>query len=460
MIHVVVLGGGLAGLSAAVRFRSSPFALHLLEATPRLGGRTWSFVHPSSTRPLDNGQHVLMGCYRDTLAFLDALGSTQRLSRHRGLALDFVHRDGRRARLQAGRLPHPFGLAQGFLCYRMLPLSSRLNILRVAWRLRSLDESEFASLDTIDAATWLCRLGQSEDAIHCFWQPLVLAMMNTAPERASARLLAAVLREIFLGDAEAADMLLPEYGLSDIFVEGAARLLRESGYDIQLRSRATRLHVQNGRVRSVIRQDGSEMLVDAVVSAIPPWSLQRLLRDSGMLELLPGGLTDFEPSTILSIHVWLRRALPVGPMTGLLGTTLQWLFDKGGEEDGSRRYSCTISAAEEAVAAMDEAALRVLIFDELRLIEPRLEAGDILRILPVKEKRATFVPAPGLESVRPGVRTSIPNLYLAGDWTATGYPATIEGAVRSGHAAVAAVLEDFVDKWSVSGGHERHPNAH
>ncbi|MDT8323739.1 MAG: FAD-dependent oxidoreductase, partial [Bacteroidota bacterium] len=188
MKHALILGGGVAGLSAAMRLLPHADALTLLEARPRFGGRSYSFAPRKDAAEIDNGQHVLMGCCASTLAYLADCGSTELLERRRGLALSFVHADGRRARLGAGSLPHPLGIAQAFLRYGMLTLSARMRILRVAARLRSLSPDQHDALDAQTVTAWLRALGQDEESIACFWRPVVLATMNSDIDRASAKL--------------------------------------------------------------------------------------------------------------------------------------------------------------------------------------------------------------------------------------------------------------------------------
>ncbi|MBE0644284.1 MAG: FAD-dependent oxidoreductase [Bacteroidetes bacterium] len=458
MKRCVVAGGGLAGLAAALRLSHSPdISVTLCETTPALGGRARSFVDRQSGLEIDNGQHVLMGCYRATLQYLAEAGeSAPALRRLRGLALPFLHSDGRRCSLQAGGLPHPFSLVQAFLRYGMLPFLGRLRILRVALRLRGLGNTELNRLDDISAADWLRSCGQGSEEIEYFWRPVILATMNTEAQLASAKLLAAVLREIFLGAPDAADMLLPETGLSPLLIEPTRRTLESRGVRILTGSAVTGITVHGDHSTTALSGSDTNALsgsdtnalsgtgghvtgvqcgesvfeADAVVLAVPPWAVTRLLPgfDTGM----------YTPSEILSIHVWTSRDLGRAPMTGLLGTTLQWVFFKGETASGVYHYSCTISAACGDETA-DEAALRAMLLRELRLLDGELRDEDLIRILPVREKRATFVPRPGLEAQRPSSRTAVAGLFLAGDWTDTGLPATIEGAIRSGFAAADAV---------------------
>jgi zeta-carotene desaturase len=440
MKQIVVVGGGVAGLAAALRLRKHSARITVLEASPKFGGRSYSFQPRGGGSEIDNGQHVLMGCCRDTLEYLRICGTAELLDRRRGMALSFVHADGRRALLAAGGLPHPIGLAQAFLSYRMLPLASRLGITRVAWRLKTLSAQERDTLDAIGAEEWLRSLRQRDDAIACFWKPVILATMNTAMQHASAKLLSVVLTEIFLGKEDASDMLLPRTGLTPLLVDGALEKLRQ--HETRLRSHVLveRLDVAETGVRGVWLKDGDYVPTDIVVSAIPPWSLQRLVENSG-IDGTGIEFSRFVPSEILSLHFWSRRDLGLPPMTGLLETALHWIFAKGQDADGSYRYSATISAVPESVPRDDD-ALRTILLRELRLAMPDLTEEDILRLQAIREKRATFLPRPGLEPFRPHTRSAVPGLYLAGDWTATGLPATIESAVRSGFAAGDAVIAD------------------
>ncbi len=439
MKHVIILGGGMAGLSAAMRLRRHAGALTLLESSPKFGGRCYSFTPREGWGEIDNGQHVLMGCCASTLAYLADCDTADLLDRRRGLALSFVHADGRRARLGAGSLPHPLGLAQAFLGYGMLTLSGRMRILRVAARLRSLSPPRHEALDAQTVPAWLRALGQDEESIACFWRPVVLATMNSDIDRASAKLFATVLREIFLGAPDGADMLLPRTGLTPLLVDGALAALREARADLRLHAPAEEILHRDGNVIGVRMKDGDVIEGDAVISAMPPWALQRLTAASGLEEAFGIDFDRFIPSEILSIHFRSRRNLGLPLMTGLLETRLHWIFDKGMEEGGTYRYSATISAVPEDLPRDAESLRRVLI-EELRLAVPDLREDDITDILPIREKRATFVPLPGMEAYRPAARTSIGGLYLAGDWTATGLPATIESAVRSGFTSAEAVV--------------------
>jgi hydroxysqualene dehydroxylase len=438
MIDVAVIGGGLAGLAAAVDLAGKGRSVALFEARPQLGGRAWSFPDASGD-DIDNGQHLLMGCYSSTLGFLRALGTERLLERMPRMAIPFRKPGGTEASLKTGALPHPFGLMQAFLGYEFLSMAERLSVLRVAVSLRGLSIDRLDALDAMSATEWLEASGQSAHAIEMLWLPIVLATMNTDVHDASAKLLAVVLREIFLGGADASALLLPARGLSDIFSRPAAVFLEARGARVRTHAPVRRCSVASDGI--TVHLDGEEACAArAVISALPPWSLRALEGYDAQFGLTEGQLERFRPSPILSAHVWSRVKISAQPMTGLLGTRLQWIFSKGKSADGLFRSSCTISAAQEIDGRATE-EIEPLIKKELCLLYPALRDGDIVRTKLVRERTATFIPSPGMEAHRPGVVGGLPGFFLAGDWTDTGLPATIEGAVRSGERAASAADE-------------------
>jgi hydroxysqualene dehydroxylase len=444
MSHVIVLGAGLAGLSAALKLSDAGHDVTVLEARPQAGGRAFSFTDGSSCDVLDNGQHVMMGCYSATLRYIDHIGSAEMIRRFPGLSLAFRHADGGRAELRAGALPGAPGLLQGVLRFGLLSVRDRIGIVRAMVSLRLLGGESAAALHDKDCATWLTSLGQSERAMECFWTPVVLATLNATPAQASAGYLYTVLRAVFFSGSGSSDMLLPDVGLSELLVRPALKRLSGAGARVALHNPVECIELRKDRVIGVRMKNGEMLHSDAVISAVAPWSLARLLPDSPVLDNLRGSLDRFKPSPILSTHVWLRRDPGIACMTGALGTAIQWLFQKGKSADGSWRISCTISASD-AMNGSSADDIRALLTHELPLLIPGLSERDILRILPLHEKRATFRPEPGIEYLRPRQRTDIPRLYLAGDWTATSLPATIEGAILSGELAAAAVHEEADD---------------
>jgi squalene-associated FAD-dependent desaturase len=441
MTDVAIIGGGTAGLAAALRLVSAGVKVRLYEARHIAGGRTFSVPDPESGMEVDNGQHLLMGCYRDTLRYLADAGGAAGLRHLPRLRIPFLHTDGRKGTLAAGALPPPLGHALAFLRYSLLDWPAKRAVLSLALHLRTLRIDSIPELDEISAESWLRGRRQTDSAVEALWEPVILATMNTTADRASAAVFVRVLREIFLGSAGASSLLLPERGLSRVLVDPALARISERGGEVFFGRAVRSLRAEGDAIRLQFRDGGGEQAA-SVLCAVPPWKLGDVLASS---ELLPGIrriLPHFEPSSILSVHFWTDRPVTNEPMTGLLGGTLQWLFAKGRDTSGMHMYSCTVSAPG-ALIEQDGQVIGDLLGAELMRSVPGFDAGGIRRVLPLRERRATFVPRPGLDAVRPAARTPVRGLYLAGDWTATGLPATIEGAVRSGHLAADAILTDM-----------------
>ncbi len=432
MSRAIVIGGGVAGLAAAVALTERGAAVTLFEARPHTGGRAFSFHDRATDVDIDNGQHLVMGCCTATLSLLRTIGSDGLLARVDPMRIPFLHADGRRAELRPGALPHPLNLVQGFLGYRMLGVVERLAVLRVAASLRLASARTIDALDGVAAANWLAAHGQRAAALDLLWRPIVLATMNADVHEVSAKLFAVVLREIFLGRADGSALLLATRPLSDIFAHPALDWLRARGAEVHLHRAVERVLVTDGCAAGVVDAGGILHAADLVVSTVPHDACRALMRRSG-LEGVVGGSERLHAAPIVSVHVWSTTRITAEAMTGLLGTRVQWVFDKGSVGD-LHHVSCTISAAT-GEEYEDPVQVESFVRKELCRVYPHLRGEDIVRVKVIRERRATFLPAPGLEGVRPATQTSVPGLLLAGDWTATGLPATIEGAVRSGFVA-------------------------
>ncbi|MDH7516668.1 MAG: FAD-dependent oxidoreductase [Bacteroidota bacterium] len=493
MTDTVIVGGGIAGMSAAVSLASAGKRIVLLESRPHLGGRAWSYRDRESGDHLDNGQHIMLGCYSATFRFLRILDvvpegvvklrvtvtgqedvspphplwavfrgggqsrfNKKRAARHRSrtpnegrtdipllscmerMTIPMRRAGGNTAVLRAGTLPVPFNTAQMVMGYGFLPVIDRWKVLRLAFRLARMGRRIMPDLDTIPAAAWLRAVGQSDNAVRTLWNPICLATMNADVEDASAYLFALVLREIFLHNRQAQAVYLPAVGLSDIFARPAADYLTRHGAVIRLgrKVQSVSLHEDHVEVRC---SDGSCQRARYMIIALPPWSLKPLLDASGLRFLWADDLPLFRPSSILSIHLWSHDRITDMPMTGLLSTRLQWVFDKGRSVEGMWRIACTISAyVEKGKEAENEVGQWV--FSDLQRVYPTFDPTSVFRVRVHRERHATVLHQPGLEAKRPGTGSGHRRFLLAGDWTATNLPGTIESAVISGFRAAETVL--------------------
>lgn len=439
--NVIVIGGGLAGLSAAVRLAEAGRRVTLLEATRAGGGRARSFHDATLDREVDNGQHLMMGCYRETLAFLRTIDSTDGIYFQKNLSVTMVRPGGKRLELHCPALPAPLHLATGLLTMRGLGILDKAAALRAGLVLRG--EVQRPD-DTETCDSWLRRLGQTPTLRNAFWDPLIWGTLNDDPLVSSAAMFTAVLERAFLSTRDASRLGVPRVPLSRLYVDQALAYLRARGAELRLGEPARALQV-NGqqRVTGVVLKSGEALESDVVVSTVPPHAF---------LDLLPGTLPNhpvyqdiarLRPSPIVNLWFSVDKAPFDDPFIGLVGSPLHWMFNRSkieGEEGGEVLLNCTISAARSCVDDPPE-TLQALLQGELQRYFPN-HSFDMRRFKVIKEKRATISHAAGTYHCRPETTGPVRGLYMAGDWVRTGLPATIESAVQSGHDAAKAILAD------------------
>jgi hydroxysqualene dehydroxylase len=431
--RVAIIGGGFAGLAAGAVLAERGLAVTVLEARPFLGGRARSFVDEASGTTVDNGQHAMMGCYVETFRFLRRIAADAKVVRQPNLRVDLV--DPRRGRgvLASPAIPGPFHMLSAVLGYGLLSRRERLMALWGGSRLLHLRRRQDPRLQQWTVTELLRALGQSANACASFWHPVAIATLNEMPDQAAAAPFAEVLARAFFGSRRDSQFVLPAVGLSDLYTGDAQRFVEARGGHVQTHAIVRGFRYRDDRLIGLSLREGDEIVADACVVAVPPRAAGALLPGDG------GGLAEFGSSPIVSAHLWYDRPVLDRPMLGLIGTTTQWLFDRTaltGERsaEGGHCVSAVISA-DRRVADWSVDRVAEAIAADVRAVLPAARTAICQRTVVVKEKYATIANTPAVDRQRPSATTAIPNLFLAGDWTATGLPPTIEGAVQSGHRA-------------------------
>jgi squalene-associated FAD-dependent desaturase len=427
MPYVIVAGGGLAGMAAAAALGSAGYRVTLFESRGFLGGRAASLpASPSepASEAIDNCQHILLRCCVNLLDFYQRLGVADRIRFHR--EVHFVEPGGRISVLRPGCLPAPLHLAASFCRLSFLSAGSKIAIARGLAAIRR-EYGRRGDLDEITMLDWLREKRQPSEAIARFWRPVLVSAINEELEVMAARHGLQVFRLSFLARRDSYQMGIPATLLGELYAselwDGLPRL------NLRLRSPIDRIRFDGSRV-SAVESTGVRQEADFYVCALP---FERIPDVAPELEL---GLAAFRHSPITSIHLWFDRPVTDLAHAALVDRTIQWLFSKAGG-----RYVQLVVSASRALVGMGRSQVIELALRELAEFMPRARDARLEKAHVIKELRATLSPVPGLEALRPATQTAFGNLFLAGDWTRSGWPSTMEGAVRSGYLAAEAVTQ-------------------
>lgn len=438
---VLVIGGGLAGLAAACRLAEAGAKVLVLEQRPYLGGRASSF--PFRGREVDVGEHLFMRCYSSYIDFLNRVGAREGTHYRLQKQLDVpVYREDRAGRLRGVPLPAPLHVLPALVGFNHLPLGDRLRVMRDGFRLLKSDR-DGGALEEETFYRWLCRRSQSDVTIENFWNLILTPALNADVREAAARWGMMVFQEAFL-KPHGADLGYSVRGLSRL-LDGAPGYLERRGGKIVLGRRVKGVTVENGRV-SRVRTAGSEAhayRADRYVSAVPPGRLLQILPERWAEHPFFAGTSRLRWAPIVNVNLWYDRPIVEMPFIAYAESPLQFLFNRtrlSGDPEPGQHLCISLSAAWSYCRQSSE-QLAQLFTEELGRLLPSAREARLQEHLVIKSREATFVPEPGAEARRPGPRTPIENLHLAGDWTRTGWPATMEGAVRSGENCARAMLE-------------------
>lgn len=444
MNRVAVVGGGLAGITAALACADAGCAVTLLEAKPRLGGLTYSFRR--GDLDIDNGQHVFLRCCTAYRSLLDRLGVTELTVLQERLDIPVLSTwDGQRARLRRARLPAPWHLGPALLRYGPLSVNrgavggliAKLRAARAAFALRRVDRADPAT-DGRSFGEWLRGYGQDSRAVAALWDLIGTATLNAHADDASLALAAMVFQVGLLDDAGAADIGWSRVPLGRLHGEAAQLRLAEAGVAVRTGTRVSRL--DRAGDGWLVGTGGEEFRADQVVVAVPPAAAEALL-PPGAVPAATGWAARLGDAPIINVHIVLSERVLAEPFVAVVGSPVQWVFDRTESAGlGSGQYLALSISAAEAYIDAPVARLRAEFLPELTRVLPAIDGVELVDFFVSRERAATFRPTPGQAALRPPTATGLDGLYLAGAWTDTGWPATMEGAVRSGYTAARAAL--------------------
>ncbi len=434
-----IIGGGLAGLAAGCALADAGYVVTLFERRPYLGGRASSYEHPGTGEVVDNCQHVLLGCCTNLLDFYGRLGVADKIRWFDQLT--FIEPGGKSGTLQPSFLPAPLHASPAFLNFPLLSLRDKIGISRAMLAVLTGVPAD----DGQDFLSWLRNHGQTQRAIDRFWSPVLVSALNEELDHVSVYYGAMVFRDSFLKSAQAGRMGIPTVPLSELYGV-AAGYIRARGGKVHLRTGVEGFQ-QDGKRVCVRLADGEEHF-DYAISAVPFNGIARVLPEGAVSDELRNEAARFESSPITGIHLWFDREVTPLEHAVLLERTIQWMFQKSkllagraSEPLAAGSYLELVVSSSKSLVEKQRGEIVGLALRELAEFFPAVKEARLLKATVIKEVHATFSPVPGGDGYRPKPQTPWSNIFVSGDWTATGWPATMEGAVRGGYLSAEALTE-------------------
>ena len=432
---VGVIGGGIAGLSAAVFLKDKGFDVTLIESSPRLGGRAYSYFDKDLNGLADNGVHILASWYESTFEFLKIISTYDKLKFQQRLEVNFVDLEAKLYRFKCPKLPSPLHLIWGLWSYKPLGFKDKAGITRllIAVMLEKYTEEELKAMDTSE----LFKLTkQSANVIDYFWKPFIVAVFNAKPENTSAWQFVQIIETGFLRSG-GSNLVFPKSNLNDLYVYASENYLNRKKANVLKSTKIEKINYGNEKINSLTLYGNNELKFDYYTSAVPFFEFKNLFTEN-VLNGMYDNIDKLNPSPILNIHFGLKtddlnKIIP-DDFIGIINGNIQWVF-----KVSNNRICLVISSADE-LASKDKNEIIELCKLELLKCLPEFKNVEFVSSKVMKEKRATFLPDTASVSSRPGYKTKYNNLFLAGDWIDTGYPATIESAVKSAKLCADEIL--------------------
>lgn len=437
---VVVIGGGVAGIAAAVALADEGCRVTLVEKRPLLGGRASSWIEHGTGERLDACQHGTMRCCTNLASLLERLGVHDRIRYHS--EIPFLDRDGRRSSIRGSFLPAPLHTAPSFLLFRSLGWRDKLGVARAFSAILGTRPSEVWERTPFSA--WLERMSQTRRSVHRFYEPVLWSACNETLDRISCASAFMILRDGFLANNRAFEFGIPSVPLGTLYTEPAERYLAERGGQVRRRATVSEIRFRDGAIQKVVLQSGEALEADWFVSAVQFDLLLKLVPETVQGDsAFWDGIGRLEVSPIVGIHLWFDREIECPECLAVLDRRSQWIFNKtrnfGLPGEAGTYLSVVISADRELTAMSAERILQIVI-EDVRECLPEARQARLLKSYVLKERKATFSPFPGADALRPDQQSPVSNLFVAGEWTRTGWPSTMESAARSGFLAAEKLL--------------------
>lgn len=425
---VTIIGGGLAGLSSAVFLHKKGYNVQIYESSPKFGGRAYAFYDREKNLYFDNGQHILAGWYENTFDYLKAIGSYDKIDFQKNLEVNFYDTSKNSYNLKTFNLPAPFNLLFGLINYKALTFSDKRAVFKIY---KIFTDKSLENLE--NTGELLRKINQTENLIKYFWEPFILAVFNAKPESINCKIFLEILKTGF-SKKSFSNLVIPKINLNELFIDNALKYFEANGVSVYKKNKISKIIIENGNVKSLLSETGEEIKSDYFISAVPFFRFADLfeINDYNRYFNDRGNLNS---SSIISLHLFFKSEIPNDlllnnsfGMTGLIGTKVQWIFKRN-----SRHLSLVISASDfiDELTDEDNETIFKNCFNELSQCLNGFEELKIEEYKIIKEKRATFIPDNKSLKNRPNQKTELQNFYIAGDWTNTGLPATIESAVKS-----------------------------
>jgi|WetSurMetagenome_2_1015567.scaffolds.fasta_scaffold05485_2 hydroxysqualene dehydroxylase len=423
---VIIIGGGIAGLASAVFLNKKGFKVRVYEASPKWGGRTYSYFDFERNIYLDNGQHILAGWYENTFEYIKIIGTYEKLKLNKYLNLVFYNREKKRYKFKCSNLPGVYSLLSGILKFKGFNFNDKVKFFKI----KNLFKYSENYLKNINTAELLDELHQTDNLKKYFWYPLIFAAFNTIPENVSGDLFVKLIKK---GTElnENMSIILSDCNLNEIFINSAVDYLKKNSVQLETGMGIKKINFSGNKVQDIEIISGEKVFADYYISAIPYFSIENIV-DKNNYSKYFYNTGKLKSSTIISVHLFFEKDIELksgDEMIGLIDTVVQWVFVK------SKKHLCIVISGADFIEnnlteKTNEEIFKICVND-LKFCLYGFDENDIAGFRVIKEKRATFIPCVGSENYRMEQKSIITNLFIAGDWTDTGYPATIEGAVKS-----------------------------